>query len=65
MRSKHIHISLHCVREQVNKDNIAMCYINTKENVSDILTKVLTRVDHRRLANRLLVLRQGEGFVKL
>ena len=40
-RPKHIWIKYHYVRQQVKDEVIAMEYINTKQNIADISTKIL------------------------
>ena len=40
-RSKHIDIKYHYIRQQVNNKSIKLLYINTKDNISDLLTKIL------------------------
>ena len=53
-RSKHIHIAYHLVRQAYNKRQVSMVYINTKDNLADLMTKTLTRVPHQRLTSMLL-----------
>lgn len=40
-RSKHIRIKYHYVRQQVKDKIIEMEYVNTKNNIADIFTKIL------------------------
>ena len=40
-RSKHIRIKYHYVRQQVKDKIIEMEYVNTKNNIVDIFTKIL------------------------
>lgn len=40
-RSKHIDVRYHYIREQVDKKIVEISYINTKEQLADILTKAL------------------------
>lgn len=40
-RTKHIETRFHYIREQVNKGRLAMRYCSTKDQIADILTKVV------------------------
>ena len=41
-KTKHINIQYHFIREHVINNTIQLSYINTKEQLADILTKVLS-----------------------
>jgi hypothetical protein len=41
-RVKHIDIQYHFLRERVQSKELALAYINTKDNIADIFTKALT-----------------------
>ena len=43
LKTKHIPIKYHFIREQVAKKNIILEYVNKKEQISDIFTKPLPR----------------------
>lgn len=58
-RSKHIHINFHIVRQEVNRGHVRMEYIDTKENLADLLTKCTTRQVHYYLSGALLHSRIG------
>ena len=47
-RTKHIDLRFHFIREAVQDEKIAVSYIPTDENVSDVLTKVLARPKFQR-----------------
>ena len=53
-RTKHIHISYHLVRHEVQKGHLAFVYINTKENVADMMTKGLPKVTHEYLVAKIM-----------
>merc|ERR1712185_541937 len=61
-RSKHIHINYHIVRAEVLKRHVQLTYINTLDNVADLMTKALGRVIHERLCKKILT-RMVEGKV--
>jgi len=42
-RSKHIDIKYHYIRNEILNDIVNLEYVNTKENVSDIFTKPVSR----------------------
>ena len=54
-RSKHIDIKYHLVRIEVNKKHVRFKYVNTKDNLSDLLTKALPKVTHEFLSSKLLM----------
>ena len=62
-RSKHIHIKYHIVRQHVNKRHVQMTYINTADNVADLMTKALPKVTHEKFCN-LLMTRFAEGVLR-
>jgi hypothetical protein len=41
-RVKHIDIQYHFLRERVQNKELAISYINMKDNIADIFTKALT-----------------------
>lgn len=53
-RSKHIDIKVHFVKDIVAKKLISVSYVDTKENVADILTKALCSVKFNYLREKLL-----------
>ena len=53
-RTKHIDVAYHFVREIIQAGVIKLFYINTKNNISDLLTKSTKRVDFQRLVSQLV-----------
>jgi hypothetical protein len=53
-RTKHIDVAYHFVREVIQAGVIKLFYINTKNNISDLLTKSTKRVDFQRLVSQLV-----------
>ena len=53
-RTKHIDVAYHFVREVVATKVVTLYYINTKNNISDLLTKSTKRVDFQRLVGNLV-----------
>ena len=53
-RTKHIDIKHHFIREHVAKQEFELSYINTKEQLADILTKPLARIRFEFLINKLM-----------
>ncbi|KAK2574821.1 hypothetical protein KPH14_012931, partial [Odynerus spinipes] len=47
LRTKHIDIAHHIVREEVEKKSIKLSYVASNENLADIMTKVLKRIAHK------------------
>ena len=44
VRTKHIDVRFHFIREILDEDNIELLKIHTKENLAHMLTKVVSRV---------------------
>ena len=63
-RTKHIHIRYHLVRAEVQKGHLTFVYINTKENIADLLTKGLVRVTHRYLVDKIMNVVDKHGVVR-
>ena len=55
-KTKHITIKYHYLRELVQDKEVNMEYINTKEKIADILTKVLPKDAHEYLRGKLRVI---------
>lgn len=55
-RTKHIEIDCHFIRERVQQGLIKTSYINTKDQLTDLLTKGLGRSQHDFLLAKLGVL---------
>jgi hypothetical protein len=55
-RPKHIEVHYHFIREKVLAGEIDLIYVNTKDQVVDIFTKVLGAKKHRRFRNMLGVM---------
>jgi hypothetical protein len=53
-RTKHIDVAYHFVREVVQAGMVKLFYINTKNNISDLLTKSTKPVDFERLVGKLV-----------
>ena len=53
-RTKHIHVRYHLTRHEVDKGHVVFGYINTKENLADLMTKGLTRVPHNHLVGKIM-----------
>ena len=53
-RTKHIDIRYHFIRQWVTSGKVELYYINTKENVSDLLTKATTRSTFANLVDKLV-----------
>ena len=52
-RCKHIGVRFHFLRDLVSKGTVVLEYVETSEQVADILTKPLHRVDFQRLREKL------------
>ena len=52
-RTKHIDIRYHFVRESVQGLQISIVYIETKQMISDLLTKAVSKVVHDTLVGKL------------
>lgn len=55
---KHINLRINFVREQIECGFIKLVYINTEDNVADVLTKALAIEKHAHFVN---VLMNGHG----
>ena len=53
-RTKHIDVAYHFIREVVKSGVVTLYYVNTKNNISDLLTKSTKRVDFQRLVGYLV-----------
>ena len=53
-KTKHIDIRYNLVREQVQKNNLSMVHLSTKDMTSDILTKALAPSPFLHLRRKLL-----------
>ena len=58
-KEKHIPIKYHFVREQVDKKNIKLEYVGTKEQITDIFTKPLPREAFEYLCQKLGILQSS------
>jgi hypothetical protein len=52
-RSKHIRVRYHFIRGCLEEGNFKACYINTKDQLSDLLTKPLGRIKFIELCSRI------------
>ena len=53
-RTKHIELDYHYVREKVARDSHRVCYIHTKDQPADLLTKPLHKHRHQFLSTKLM-----------
>jgi hypothetical protein len=51
-RSKHIQVRYHFIRDCLAKESIKACYINTMDQLADLLTKTLGRIKFLELCSR-------------
>jgi hypothetical protein len=58
-RSKHIRVRYHFIRGCLEEGSFKACYINTKNQLADLLTKPLGRIKFLELCSRLLKDRDG------
>ena len=56
MKTKHISIKYHYLREFVKEKEVRMKYVNTKEQLVDIFTKALPKEAHEYLRGKLGVI---------
>jgi hypothetical protein len=52
-RSKHIRVRYHFIRDCLEEGNFKACYINTKNQLMDLLTKPLERIKFLELCSRI------------
>jgi hypothetical protein len=52
-RSKHIWVRYHFIRGYLEEGNFKACYINTKDQLADLLTKPLGRIKFLELCSRI------------
>ena len=52
-KTKHIPIKFHFVREQVSNNTIKLEYVGTKNQIADIFTKPLPKMQFESLRNQL------------
>ena len=52
-RSKHIDIKYHHVRSLVERQELTIQYVASKENIADVLTKALPRDQHTILSTKM------------
>lgn len=52
-RTKHIRVRFHFIRDLIEEGKVIPTYLNTKEQVSDLLTKILPRDQHRHLCEKM------------
>ena len=56
-RSKHIEIKHHFIRDHVQKKNIALSFVDAKNQLADIFTKPLVKDRFNFLKEKLLIMR--------
>lgn len=54
-RSKHLEVDFHFVRDKVQKNEVCVQYICSKDQLADILTKPLTKARHQALMQQLTI----------
>jgi hypothetical protein len=52
-RSKHIRVRYHFIRDCLEEENFKACYINTKDQLMDLLTKLVGRIKFLELCSRI------------
>ena len=52
-RSKHIDIRYHHIRDIIKSKILVLEYVNSAENIADVLTKNLTKEKHIKFVNNL------------
>ena len=55
-RGRYIDVNYHCVRLEFLKSKISLNYVNTKENIADLLTKLLPHEVFQRLVKKVFKL---------
>ena len=55
-RTKHIEVKYHYIRDQYQRKEISVHYVNTKEQIADIFTKPLAAADHQKFKTALGVI---------
>ena len=58
-KSKHINIQYHYVREQIEKENLKLIYININDMIIDDLTKTLTKNKFKRYVIMLKLIKSN------
>jgi hypothetical protein len=56
-KSKHIEVKYHYIRDMVQRGAVELQYISTNEQIANILTKPLSRVNYEYFRDKLGVLR--------
>ena len=54
-RTRYVDIRYHFIRDYTKDDTITLIYCDTKHMLADILTKALTKPQHERLGNQILI----------
>lgn len=58
-RMKHVQIDVHFVRDQVAQKKLTVCYLSTKDQIADILTKPLSKGRFLQLRDKLTISSPG------
>ena len=53
VRTKHINIAYHFIREKVTSNEVALTYVQSKDNIADLMTKGLEANQHHYLQEKL------------
>lgn len=59
-RSKHIDVHYHYVREKYEQGNFELVYVESKNNLADLLTKPLDKTRHELLSEAIRHAKRGE-----
>jgi hypothetical protein len=62
-RSRHIDIKHYFIQQQIEEGKIKLAYVQTQDNVADILTKGVTKVPHMKLLPKLGLFVNVEAYV--
>ena len=52
-RTKHIEVKYHFLRQHIRQKHIHLSWVNSENNLSDLMTKALLPVTHKRLCSHL------------
>jgi len=59
-RTKHIEKACHLIRDHIKKGKISLEYVRSQQQVTDIFTKPLNKVQFQEMRCHLRLLTQGE-----
>jgi hypothetical protein len=64
-RSKHIRVKYHFIRGCLEEGSFKMCYINTKDQLTDLLVKPLKRIKFLDLCSRIGMVQLSNDEISL